>query len=312
MAAPVQNRAKAASFALLAVSLASMQDAIVKGVSTELPAYETVIFRTLVSFPLLFGWLLQSGAIGQMFAAHMGALFLRSLILCSAYFAFVLSIAAMPIATSVSIYFSMPFFVAGFSGYSLGERVPMHRWIAIIAGFVGVLITVRPGIDSFEPGVLLALYSAFGYAWGQMMGRKLSHRVEPVVIANWQNLIYFAAAVVIGIVVHFTGVAGGDDKIMAFLTRPWSWPTHTQMGLLGLMGVLSAAASVLFINAYRYAEANFVAPFEYSAIIWATLYGILFFMDFPDKWNLAGTALVIAAGLYMLQMDRRKSAPVIP
>jgi S-adenosylmethionine uptake transporter len=79
--------------------------------------------------------------------------------------------------------------------------------------------------------------------------------------------------------------------------------------MLTVMGVLSAAASVFFINAYRFAEANFVAPFEYSAIVWATLNGMLFFGDFPDWWNGIGTLTVISAGLYMLWMDSRRHHP---
>ncbi len=307
MTAPQQHRGKAATYIVLAIFLACMQDGIVKGVSSTLPAYETIIFRTVVALPFLIGWLVRSGTISQMINPDMGLLFLRSLILCSAYFAFVLAIASMPIATTVSIYFTMPFFVAGFSGYMLKEHVPIYRWLAIIIGFVGVIITVRPTIETIEPGVFLALYSAFGYAWGQMLGRKLSYRVPAAVIANWQNLLYFVVGIVIGIGVYSLGISGAENKSLAFLTRPWIWPTTQQFWLLIAMGLMSAGALVLFIFAYKSAEANFVAPFEYTAIIWATLNGALFFNDFPDQWNLIGTALVIAAGLYMLWNDRKRA-----
>jgi drug/metabolite transporter (DMT)-like permease len=301
---PQQHRGKAVAYILSAILLATMQDAIVKGMSASLPAYETIIFRTIVSFPLLFGWLIHSQALGLMFGKHMGALFLRSMILCSAYFAFVASIAALPLATTVSIYFTMPFFVAGLSGYTLGERVPLYRWLAIIAGFIGVIVAIRPTIGSLQPAVFFALYSAFGYACGQMLGRRLSHRVPSVVVANWQNMIYFAVGITVCLVVLMTGFSGTEDKSLAFLTRPWSWPNQNQFWLLMLMGSMSAGAAVMFIQAYSLAEASFVAPFEYSAIIWATLNGVLFFKDFPDQWNLLGTVIVIAAGLFMLWMDR--------
>jgi drug/metabolite transporter (DMT)-like permease len=304
---PQQHRGKAVAFILSAILLATMQDAIVKGMSASLPAYETIIFRTLVSFPLLLGWLIHSRSLGLMFSQHLGALFWRSFILCSAYFAFVASIAALPLATTVSIYFTMPFFVAGLSGYTLGERVPLYRWLAIIAGFIGVIIAIRPTVDSLRPAVFFALYSAFGYAWGQMLGRKLSHRVPSVVVANWQNMIYFLVGAIIGLIVLATGGIGTEDKSLAFLTRPWSWPDQNQFWLLMLMGVMSAGAAVLFIQAYSHAEASFVAPFEYSAIVWATLNGILFFKDFPDQWNLIGTSIVITAGLFMLWFDRLRN-----
>jgi drug/metabolite transporter (DMT)-like permease len=304
MLVPEQHRGKAVACALFAVALANMQDAVVKSVSDTIPAYETMIFRCVFAFPLLFGWLVYVGGVAQMFAAHFGALFMRSILLCTAYLAFVLSIAAMPLATAVSIYFTMPFFVAGLSGYALGERVPLYRWIAIIVGFAGVLITVRPGMQPLEPGVFFALYSAFGYAWAQMWGRKLSHLVEPAVIVNWQNLTYLAFGVLLAVIVWLVGDVGAEDKALAFLTRGWAWPDATQFWLLVVMGLLSAVAAAFFLLAYRYAEASFVAPFEYSAIVWAMLNGMLFFRDFPDAWNVAGTMIIIAAGLWMLWKDR--------
>ncbi len=310
MIKPEQHRGKAVAFALLAVLLANLQDAVVKGVSDTIPAYETMIFRTITAFPLLFGWLIYSGGFAQMFGAHVGALAMRSLLLGSAYLAFVLSIAAMPLATAVSIYFTMPFFVAGLSGYVLGERVPVYRWFAIMAGFVGVLITVRPGAQPMEPGVFFALYSAFAYAWAQMWGRKLSHRVEPAVIVNWQNFTYLAIGLVLGLVIWAVGDLGVSDKALAFLTRPWAWPNLTQFWLLLAMGILSSVAAAFFLLAYRHAEASFVAPFEYSAIIWATLNGMLFFSEFPDAWNWVGTTLVVAAGLWMLWKDKRSRIAV--
>ncbi len=306
---PQQHRGKAVACILAAILLATAQDAVVKGASATLPAWEVVMFRTVIALPFLVGWLIYSGAMQQMFAAHVGALLARSLILCSAYFGFVLAIAAIPLATTVSIYFTMPFFVAGLSGYMLGERVPFHRWFVIIVGFAGVLISVRPAVDNINPALFFALYSAFGYAWGQMMGRRLSLRVAPVVIANWQNFTYLACGAMIGLFVWLSGGATPADKSLAFLARPWAWPDQQLLWLLIFMGITSVAAAILFIYAYQKAEASFVAPFEYSAIIWATLNGALFFGEFPDLWNWVGTVLVIAAGLFMLWMDHRRTHP---
>jgi drug/metabolite transporter (DMT)-like permease len=313
MIAPLQHKGRAIACVLLAIALANMQDAVVKGVSGTIPAYETMIFRTVSAFPLLFGWLIYSGGLGQLFGKHVGALFMRSILLCTAYLAFVLSIAALPLATAVSIYFTMPFFVAGLSGYALGESVPLTRWIAIVVGFIGVIITTLWGENTgaeghafrLEPAVFFALYSAFGYAWAQMWGRTLSHRIEPAVIVNWQNATYCMTGVALALIVWMIGDIKANDKAIAFLTRPWAWPDQWQLVLLIIMGILSSAAAALFLLAYRYAEASFVAPFEYSAIIWATLNGIVFFNEIPNVMNILGTAIIIAAGLWMLWTDRK-------
>ncbi|MFO1034329.1 MAG: DMT family transporter [Hyphomicrobiales bacterium] len=304
---PQQSRKLAAITVIASVGLASAQDAIVKGVSHDLPAYEAVIFRGLVSTPILLAFLLWRGGAGKIWPQQPGLVALRSLILCSAYFAFVLSIATLPIATSVSIYFIMPFIVAALAGRGLGETVKPHRWIAISIAFAGMIIMVHPGSAAFQPAALLALYSAVGYAIGQMIGRHLALRMEPAVIANWQNFFYLAVALLIGLLVPFAKSASISNPSLAFLLRDWTWPNMEQTLLLSAMGVLSALASLGYIHAYRLAEANFVAPFEYTALLWAIGYGVVFFGDVPDAANLIGAGVVICAGVWMLRKDQQLS-----
>jgi drug/metabolite transporter (DMT)-like permease len=305
-ARPASQRTTAAVLMLVAVGVASTQDAIVKGMSGTYPAYETVIIRALTSIPLLLIWLSRGAGLGALANPHWRWITLRGFILCSAYFAFVVSIAALPIANMVAIYFTMPFFVAGLAGPFLGERVPIYRWIAIVFGFIGVIVMVRPGSSSFQPVSLLALYSALGYAVGQMMGRSLAGKADPLVIANLQNLIYFAAAVALAIVAHFTGTLGDGNKSLAFLTRPFALPTLQDAALMVAMGLLAAVAMVSFIFAYQMADASFVAPLEYSSMGWAVMFGYVVFGDFPDRYTWAGMAIVAGAGLFMLVMDRRR------
>ena len=200
-----------------------------------------------------------------------------------------LAIAAMPIANAVAIYFTMPFFVAGLAGPLLGERVRLHRWLAIIAGFIGVLIMVRPGAGVFEPAALLALLSALGYAVGQMLGRPLSQKVPPIVIATWQNFVYAGMAIAHRHAVQH-GRISAPSRIRAWCScrGPGCGRVAFDAVLLLGHGVFAACAMILFINAYRLAETNFVAPFEYSAMIWAVFFGIVLFNDFPDAYTWTG------------------------
>ncbi len=297
------NKLHAIGLVMLAVMMASTQDMIVKSVSGVYPAYEMVMFRCITSVPILGIWLAMRGGLHRMMTPYFPHILLRSLILASAYFAYILSLSSLAMANTVSIYFTLPLFVAALSGWGLGERVPMHRWIAIVAGFIGVLVMVRPATDSFQPASLLALYSAFAYAVGQMMGRSLSQKVDTLVISNWQNSVYLAVAVIMGMIVHVFGLANEGSKTLAFLTRPPSWPHGDHYLVLLSMGFLAAVSMMAYVNAYLSAPANFVAPFEYSAMIWAVLYGVLFFHDIPDFWTLAGATIVVGAGMFMLWRD---------
>ena len=306
-----QNKGKAAALALFSVAVASAQDAIVKTMAGTYPAYETVMIRTITALPALLVMLMVfGGGLKSLRTPLLGWIFFRGLVLCSAYFGFILSIAAMPIANAVAIYFTMPFFVAMLSGRFLNEQVPLHRWLAIAAAFIGVLIMVRPfggmGGDKDIFAAACALYSALGYAAGQMMGRALSQRVDPLVITNVQNLTYLIVALLLFALVSITGVHLETNKSLAFLTRAFVWPTQHDFLVLAGMGFLSSIAAMSFTWAYKLGEASFVAPFEYSAMIWAVSYGLILFNDFPDKWTWTGMAIVVLAGLYMMEQDRKR------
>jgi drug/metabolite transporter (DMT)-like permease len=300
---------------LTAVAFASTQDAIVKYMSGSFAAYEMLMLRCLGSLPVLAFLLYRVGGWRRLATPLLPRILLRSLILAAGYLFFVMSIAAMPIANSVAIYFTMPFFVAGLAGPMLGERVRPHRWAAIIAGFIGVIVMVRPGTGVFEPAAILALLSAFAYATGQMLGRPIAQQVSPSVIAMWQNGVYFTLGLVLAIVCNSFDFSGFTHKSLVFLSRPWVWPETFDLVVLSGIGILAAFGMILFVSAYKYGESNFVAPFEYSSMMWAVGYGILLFADFPDAFTWMGAAIVVAAGLLMVwrdrQLDRASLQPVI-
>jgi drug/metabolite transporter (DMT)-like permease len=196
------------------------------------------------------------------------------------------------------------------SGRFLGEPVPIHRWIAIAAAFVGVLIMARPGGEADMVAVVCALYSAIGYAIGQMMGRALSQKADPLVITQIQNITYFLASIALLIFVATSGIHIESNKSLAFLTRAFVWPTQHDLLLMGGMGALSAIAAMSFTYAYKLGEASFVAPFEYSAMIWAVTYGLVIFHDFPDRNTWIGMAIVVLAGLYLMAQDRKRRVTI--
>jgi drug/metabolite transporter (DMT)-like permease len=300
-----ENRALAALLICGAVMTASSQDALVKWVSDRYPVHETMFIRCIAALPILAWIAWRQGVLGAMMTPHWPGVWLRAIIMCTAYLAFILSIAAIPIADSVAVYFTMPFFVAGLSAPLLGERVRRHRWIAITVGFAGVIVANGVTKGMLDPAVLLSLYSAFGYAIGQIIGRQLTLHVTPAVIAMHQNVVYFLAAIVLALVFQWMGAATADSKILAFLTRSWVWPTPFDLFLLASLGALAAFAMVMFASAYKHAEASFVAPFEYTAMFWAVFYGMTIWGDVPDRYVILGGSLVVVAGLYMLWKDRR-------
>lgn len=287
------------------VGLSSSMDATNKWLSGDYPFHQLLVMRAAAAAPLLFCMLLARRLSMRVPVAILPMMLGRALLLASGYVAFTLSIAAMPMADSVAIYFTMPLIVAALAGPVLGERVPGYRWFAIILGFVGVMLMVRPGSGVFEPAALIAFYAAFAYGMGQLFTRRIGLRVQPAVLAFHQNLVYLAVGLALGLVFGWGGLQSDIHPSVVFLTRGWVTPDLTDLSIMLGIGVLSSVAMLLFTLAYGSAEANLVAPFEYTAMFWAVLFGLVLFGDVPGLPTVLGGSLVIFAGLYMLLRDRR-------
>ena len=299
------NKLKAVGFLLTAVCVATFQDAIVKGLQGGYPTWEAVAFRGATATPIFLAWGRAKGINLFALPANWKFVVLRAAILFTAYMAFALAIATLPLANAAAIYFTMPFFVALLSAHAIGERVPVFRWIAILIGFAGVLVSVRPGSDAFQPASILAFYAAFGYAIGQLLSRKVSQAADPMVIANMQSLFYLGGSLLLGAIIMASKVDAHASPTFAALTRSFTWPSLPDFSLMMLMGLASCISSVFFVRAYQQAPASFVAPFEYSAFLWSILYGIVGFGDYPTIPTLLGAMIVIGAGLFMVVMDRK-------
>jgi drug/metabolite transporter (DMT)-like permease len=299
------NKLLAVLYACGAVGIASTGDTVVKWLSGDYPVHQVLFIRCLIGIPILALIVNRNASLASLVGPGTGLSLTRGLIMSSAYLAFILSIAAMPMADSVAIYFAMPLFVAVLAGPMLGERVRAHRWIAIIGGFIGVIIMINPGSGIFEPAALLALYSALGYAVSQTLARKVVRNVPPAAMAFHTNAVYLAVAIGLALIFGVIDIGAVQHKSLAFLARPWQWPPFLDLTAMLLLGSSVAVAMVLFGMAYKYAESSFVAPFEYSAMFWAVVLGFLAFGDIPVLTTLWGGTIVLLAGLFMLWADRR-------
>ena len=299
------NKLLAVLYACGAVGIASSGDTVVKWLSGNYPVHQVLFIRCLIGIPILAFIVHRNASFASLIGPGTGLSLTRGFIMSSAYLAYILSIAAMPMADSVAIYFAMPLFVAVFAGPMLGEHVRLHRWIAIIGGFIGVIIMINPGSGVLEPAAFLALYSALGYAFCQTLARRVVRSVPPAAMAFHTNAAYLLVASLLALVFTVFDVGAVQHKSLAFLTRPWHWPSAIDLAAMLLLGSTVAIAMVLFGMAYKAAESSFVAPFEYSAMFWAVVLGLLVFGDVPGLTTLWGGAIVLAAGLFMLWADRR-------
>jgi drug/metabolite transporter (DMT)-like permease len=193
----------------------------------------------------------------------------------------------LQLTVTASIFFMVPILVALLSAPLLGEKLDAKRWGAILIGFAGVLVIVRPGSEAFHPAMLLSLANAVLYAFFNMMTRKLAAYDPP-------ETIQFLPAVVASVVLAPFALAAWES--------PHGW---FEWLLLCLMGVFGGTGHYLLAMAHRYAPASTLAPFLYQQILYMAIFGYLVFGSVPDAAVWIGAAIVIASGLYLFSRERR-------
>lgn len=216
---------------------------------------------------------------------------LRSVLLMVTTGLFNAGIRTTPLATATTIMFMSPILVTVLSTLILREHVGPRRWASIAVGFLGAMIVVRPW-ESLEGtigfGVLFLLIAAFSNANYQIATRHV--RLDDPMT----SLLY-------------TAVAGA---VVTSLMLPWSWkwPTGFDWLLLASTGLAGGLGHLCLIRALQAAPASVVAPFSYSSLVWATLFGFVIFGELPDVWTWAGAVLIIASGLYIFHRERQLAA----
>ncbi len=206
---------------------------------------------------------------------------------------FIVAVSYVPLADAIAVTFVAPFIVTLLGALILREKVGIRRWTAVIIGFIGTLIVIRPGLGVFHPAMFLVLLAAAAFALRQILSRFLSGG-DPV-----ETTVAYTAIV---------------SVILLSLPLPLVWTTPEwgmQVVLLITMALLAAFAETLVIMALEAAEAVIVAPVHYTILIWGMFYGWLIFYHLPDVWTLLGAAIIIATGLYTLDRERivAKSRP---
>ncbi len=193
----------------------------------------------------------------------------------------------LQLAETGAIQFTVPILIAIASGPLLGERLDARRWLAIMVGFAGVLVILRPGMQGFHPALVLSLINAVLYALFNMMTRKLAAYDPPEAT-------------------QFLSALGATVVMAPFALAAWQTPnTGLEWAVACLIGVAGGLGHYLLAMAHRFAPASVLGPFLYQQIVWMVLFGYLVFGDVPAGPVVLGAAIVIGSGLYLLYRERR-------
>jgi drug/metabolite transporter (DMT)-like permease len=301
------ERLRGIFFLVAGAMIFTLQDVIIKWISGAYPVTQILATRSLVAFAPLLILLHFDGGFRGVSGRRLGRLGLRAGLLFASYTAYYLGIAAIPLAEAVSLFYTAPLFIVALSGPLLRETVGIHRWVAVGVGFAGTVVMCRPGADVIDPAALLSLLAAFLYGLAQVMARDLGSIHRASVMALAQNSVNLFAALALAVSAGAGTYAGSAHPSVAFLLRPWALPTITDLLLMAATGVIAAVATWCLTQAYRIAEANVIAPFEYSSIIWVVLLAYFIWGEVPQPLTVVGGILIVAAGIYVLRAPRRPS-----
>jgi drug/metabolite transporter (DMT)-like permease len=284
----LSDNMRAALFMMLSMAGFAFNDAMIKLSSADLALFQAIFLRGLFATALITALALRMGAFRHRPAARDRRIVaLRSLAEVGSTFFFLGALFNMPIADATAILQSLPLAVTLAAAVVFGEQVGWRRYVAILVGFGGVLIIVRPGGEAFTPYAFLALGAV---AW--IVVRDLSTRRLSPEVPSLQVSVYAAAAITVS--------AGA----MALVTE-WRPVTTSSLGILALAGCSLLVGHIFGIMTMRIGEIAFVQPFRYTLLPWSMLFGIVFFAEFPDLWMLVGSALVVATGLFTFYRERQ-------
>jgi len=206
---------------------------------------------------------------------------------CTALYFYAIQFIDLTVAASIS--FTSPILVTALSAPILAEKVGIRRWMAVIVGFAGAMIIIRPGGSAFHWAMLLVIANTVSYAFYQLLTRKIASNDNPETT------------------ITLTAVFGAIAATF-FLFDGMEMPRNAvHWGIFISMGALGGFGHYLVVKAFQYTEASVVAPFSYGQLIGATFFGFVLFDTFPDQWTWIGAAIVVASGLYIASRENKRA-----
>jgi drug/metabolite transporter (DMT)-like permease len=216
-----------------------------------------------------------------------------------------MGLAALPLAEIAAIKFSTPLMITLLSVLLLKEKVSVQRWLALIVGFIGVLIIIRPGSANFNLGSIFILLNVLFYVFAVLVTRRLQTTDSSATMSYYGSLVYMVIAIVLAPLVIAVGPIPNASPSIAFLFRAWSMPTLVDLFIMFGLGLVWAGGMFFTARAYSLALASVVAPFEYISLPISTMWGLLLWNQFPPLATWLGAFITLVSSLYTLYGDKK-------
>jgi len=262
-------------------------DALIKLASERIPLGEIIFVRGIITGLAMVIIIRFRGEMNQLHHMGDGKVLLRTAAEVCASITYLIALFKMPIANSTTVMQTVPLAVAAGGALFFGHHVGWRRWTAILVGLAGVIIVIRPGVEGFDAYALLVLLSVVFVAIRDILTARLGQAVSTTMVV---------AAACFGL-----GVSG----LFVLPFETWSWPGLETFGMLLAASAMLLVGFFAIILSLRIGDISVTAPFRYTAVIWATLYGFLIWNELPDWLTFVGMGLVVSTGVYTLARERQ-------
>ncbi len=276
----------------------SLNDAMGKWLLSTYSIGQLILIRSIAALVVLIPIMAVRRMPSPLKVTNRGQQALRVALSTAEVFCFYFAVQSLPLADVMTYWLAAPIYVAAMSPLLLGERVGWRRWLAIFAGFIGVIITLEPSAAALSPATLVSIFGTMAFALIMILGRKLRQTPDTSLVF-WQTIGALLA-----------GAA----------TAPFAWTpmeSGSDLLLLATLGVVAMLAHMLVNRSLKLADAATVAPLQYTLLLWGIVFGWMFFGDLPRAGMLVGAALIIASGLFIFFRERSlkmkiENPPVTP
>ena len=289
---------------MLALLILSLQDVIVKWLGGQYSVLQMVVLRSLVALPCTLLFFRAEGGRGLPKTQRHKLEYLRGLFLFLSFTTYMMGLAALPLAEISAIRNSAPLMITLLSVFWLREQVSLGSWVALLLGFVGVLLIVRPGTLSFNLGSVFVLIATLFYALVVMVTRKLQNTDSSATMAYYSSLVYLVVSFGLAPIVAFVGETPDAHPSIAFLFRAWTLPPLLDGVAMAGMGLLWAGGMYFMARAYSVARASVIAPFEYVSLPISAMWGFLLWQEVPTWTTWTGAVLTLLSGMYIVYRAR--------
>jgi drug/metabolite transporter (DMT)-like permease len=276
-------------------------DALVKYISSDFTLPQIFVLRSLVAIPVLLALLLFNHRPREILPRSIGWTLLRSALLVLMWICFCAALPILSLPVVAAAYYSGPLFIALLSALLIGEPVGPRRWTAVLIGFIGVLVILRPGTQAFSYATLLPIGSALSYALAAIVTRARCAAERPLVLSLALNLSLLAAGAIAAGALHVWQPSASRGAAYPFLLGHWGVMGVREWGVIALLAVLIVAVSAGVAKAYQSGPPALIATFDYGYLVFAAFWSFVFFSEPPDVLTIMGMLLIAGAGLLIVR-----------